>query len=309
MMSINAFSLPLKDIRSSFVQEHINFFKHNKYLNKIIDFCSSRYLDVPTSLDITSEDSPSSLFQTIHFQETIDALNQKGMALNLNLNSEIVEELQQLALGTPCYDPNYPEHHFYASAKDQLTPEDGKSVVQGIYDSRTIACATLRKLERDPLLLAIARTYLNAEPIHQNTQLWWSFAMESTFYERRQAAQRFSQKSKTPPALTFYFYLTDVDLCSNPHVCVQESHLKKKFIHRLLNKDFSLQEINHCYGYQNISPICGKAGFGFVTDTRCFHKKISPSSNDRLTLEVTFSAKPSFVALCAKQQATGNSKL
>jgi hypothetical protein len=37
--------------------------------------------------------------------------------------------------------------------------------------------------------------------------------------------------------------------------------------------------------------MCGKAGFGFVEDTLCFHNETPTSSKDRLLLEIKFAAK------------------
>ncbi|HEY9742032.1 MAG TPA: hypothetical protein V6C90_16215, partial [Coleofasciculaceae cyanobacterium] len=51
------------------------------------------------------------------------------------------------------------------------------------------------------------------------------------------------------------------------------------------------QEITKYYGYKNIVPICGKAGFGFVEDTGCFHKGTPSGSKDRLLLQIEFAVK------------------
>jgi hypothetical protein len=35
-------------------------------------------------------------------------------------------------------------------------------------------CPAIKKLERDPGLLAIAAKFLGANPVHMATALWWS---------------------------------------------------------------------------------------------------------------------------------------
>lgn len=293
-MVIDVSSTPAKDFRVFL--DSLQTIKDNNSINGIsLHRLFRSAINTTKSLESQSKYYQGSIFNNIDLNETIYSLTQKGIALNLNLPLQVIEEIRNLALATPCHEPNNTQFSFYASEKKQVMMQTEKPLVRGIYNPSIFLEPTIKKLESDPILLAIAATYLNAEPIHHNTQLWWSFAVESTLYERRQETQRFYRGTNTPRSLTFYFYLTDVDLCSNPHVCVLESHRKKKRAYRFVKKDYSLQEISKYYGYQNITSICGKAGFGFVEDARCFHKKISPSSNDRLTLELKFAAKPRLI--------------
>jgi len=289
-MAIDVISNPFKDFRLFTPSIHdtiknncFNGIKPNHLVNK----ANNSNLN-----EVQSYYCQDSIFKTIDLNETILSLKEKGISRNLNLPAQIIQEIRDLALTKPCHETNNPRFSFDASEKEQVMMQTGKQLIRGIYDNTILSCPTIKKLETDSTLLAIAATYLNAEPIHQDTQLWWSFAVESTLYERRQEAQRFYRATNNPCSLTFYFYLTDVDLCSNPHVCVLESHRKKKLAYRFLSKDYSLQDISKYYGYPNITSICGKAGFGFVEDARCVRKKSSPSSSDRLTLELKFTAKP-----------------
>jgi hypothetical protein len=285
MMFIDVVSNPTAGI------EFNPFQKGNNYLNRIRRFILANKIGKIKTSDIQAQ-SQTSIFQDIDFTQTIHSLKHNGIYQNLNLPAPIVQEIRDLALTNTCHEPNNPQFSFHVSEKEEVMRQTGKPLVRGIYNKTLVSCPAIKKLETDSTLLAIAATYLNAEPIHQDTQLWWSFAVESTLYERRQEAQRFYRATNNPRSLTFYFYLTDVDLCSNPHVCVLESHRKKTLASRFLRKDHSLREISQYYGYPNITSICGKAGFGFVEDARCFRKKSSPSSSDRLTLELKFTAKP-----------------
>jgi len=289
MMAIDVISNPFKELKL-FTNSIHNITKNN-YFNGVSQHYFAKKSNNFNLSEIQSHYCQDSIFKTIDLNETIQSLKQKGISRNLNLPAQIIQEIRDLALTKPCHEPNNPRFSFDASEKEQVMMQTGKPLIRGIYDNTILSCPTIKKLETDPTLLAIAAAYLNAEPIHHDTQLWWSFAVESTLYERRQEAQRFYRATNNPRSLTFYFYLTDVDLCSNPHVCVLESHQKKKLAYRFLSKDYSLQDISKYYGYHNINSICGKAGLGFVEDARCFRKKSSPSSSDRLTLELKFAAK------------------
>jgi hypothetical protein len=232
-----------------------------------------------------------SVFENLKVDKTIDFLKKDGFSLGINLHQDVVREILGFAMGTPCYGNRKTNLGFYYSEKEQAQTQHGNPFTIGSYYNTALLCSAIKKPESAPILLEIAAKYLEAEPVHQGNQLWWSFAVESTVYERRRAAQVFQDDLDKCRLLKFCFYITDVDLCSSPHVCVRGSHVKKKLSHRLVRRGRSHQEITEYYGYENIVPICGKAGFGFVKDTACFHKGTAPSSKDRLTLEIQFALK------------------
>lgn len=65
--------------------------------------------------------------------------------------------------------------------------------------------------------------------------------------------------------------------------------IKKKLAHILsFFRRRSDQGIVEDYGAENVVPICGPAGFGFVEDTFCFHKATPPTRRDRLMLQIQF---------------------
>lgn len=230
----------------------------------------------------------NSVLEIVNLNKIIAFLEGDGFALGINLPPNLTRQIWEFAMHTPCYGNNDTKLGFFYAEKKQAQAKYGNCFISGHYYNTALLCPVIQALETDPLLLEIATRYLDAKPIHQGNQLWWSFPVESTVYERRRAAQMFHCDLENCRCLNFSFYITDVDLCSNPHVCVRGSHMKKKRSHRFLEGGCSYQEITKYYGYENIVPICGKAGSGFVEDTLCFHKKTVPSSKDRLTLQIQF---------------------
>lgn len=224
----------------------------------------------------------------VNLDTTIDFLKANGFFLGINLSKTLVQEIVKFALSNPCYGNGDNNLSFSYSDKEKIkaTPP----LTFGSYSDISILCPTIKKLEKDPILLEIAAKYLDAEPVHQESQLWWNFSSKSSIYERRLDAQKF-QYHNNYRCLRFFFYLTDVDLCSSPHVCIRGSHSNKSLAHRFLKSGCSQQEIRKYYGYENIVPICGKAGFGFIENPRCFHKGNPPGSKDRLTLLIEFAKK------------------
>lgn len=234
----------------------------------------------------------TSIWKKLNTNPIVELLKKDGFSLGINLPNNLVQEIRDFALKTPCYGNGITNLGFYYPDKKQAEEQHGKSFLSGNYYNTASLCPAIKKLESDPFLLAIAAEYLEAEPIHQGNQLFWTFPTESTLYERRRKTQMFYYNSNNCRLLKFSFYLTDVDLCSSPDVCVRGSHVKKNLAHLLLRKrGCSYQEIVGFYGYKNIVPICGKAGLGFVKDTLCFHNGTPPSSKERLTLEIIFAAK------------------
>lgn len=225
----------------------------------------------------------------VNLEATLNSLKSDGFFLGTNLQKNLVQEIFEFALNNPCYGNANKSVEFYYHDKEQVESQD-KSLTFASYYNSALLCTTIKKLESDPILLEIAANYLEAKPIHQESQLWWNFPVKSSIYDRRHAVQKFHYHNDYR-RLRFVFYITDVDLCSSPHICVRGSHTKKKLSHRFLTRGCSQPEIRKYYGYENIVPICGKAGFGFVENPLCFHNENPPGSKDRLTLQIEFATK------------------
>lgn len=255
--------------------------------------CKSITSSLPElNLNLEEVISHHSLLNAINAFDVVKYLNKDGFYLGINLSKEIAQEIFEFAKVTLCYGNNNPNLGFYYSEKKQAQVKYGASFKTGYYDNVALLCSAIKYIESDPLLLEIATQYLESEAIHQENQLWWNFPVESTVYERRRSAQMFERESNGSRSLQFFFYITNVDLCSSPHICVRGSH-QSQFLSRLDQPTtFSYQEVIKYYGYQSIIPICGKIGSGFVEDPRCFHKKSPPGSEERLTLQIKFSVKP-----------------
>jgi hypothetical protein len=154
-------------------------------------------------------------------------------------------------------------------------------------------CPTLAELAEDPLLLTIARRYLNADPIHIGTRLWWSLAKESTLAERLKFAQElYHYDIHDYGSLTFSFYLTDVSEATGPHVYVSASHNRKRIRDQLtLLIGRSDAYIREAYGADSQVEIVGDAGLGFAHDTYCYHKAKRPTGGDRLMLQFEYARR------------------
>jgi hypothetical protein len=177
----------------------------------------------------------------------------------------------------------------------------GKAVSDHIGEKRTIVildefldlekeCPILARLAADPFLRSVARRYLNCDPVHIGTKLWWSLAKESTLAERIKFAQElFHYDVHDFVSVKFSFYITDVHDSTGPHVYIAGSHNRKRVrdqITALIGRTDSY--ITGVYGADRQVRIVGQAGLGFAHDPYCYHKATRPTAGDRLMLQFEF---------------------
>ncbi|MBD2516040.1 hypothetical protein H6G93_13670 [Nostoc sp. FACHB-973] len=230
----------------------------------------------------------SSLFPDIDVDLVVKNLKQNGFYLGINLPEEIVKEIVNFADYHACYGDYKPHLGFFYPQKELAEKHYSQTFKLAGYFNTALHCPVIKKLQNDPKLLAIAAQYLECKPVHLSNQLWWSFAGETTKFEKMKTFQMFHYDLDDYRFLKFFFYLTDVDVSGGPHVCVKGSHKHKKFSYLLLPKCESDEEIINYYQPNSLVTIYGKAGFGFAEDTFCFHKGSTPINKDRLMLQVEF---------------------
>jgi len=227
-------------------------------------------------------------FQDINVDAVVESLEKNGICIGINLPQNIVQEILDFAMSTTCYGNRKPELSFYYSEYEQVQAKHTQPILVGAYYNTASLCPVIKNLENDPTLLAITAKYLNAEPVHLGTSLWWSFPTSARPAQQAKAAQRFHFDLDDYSFVKFFFYLTDVDEFSGPHICIRGSHKKHKFLHQLLRGRSPEKDIVDYYGAENVMTICGEAGFGFAEDTIAFHKGTPPLTKSRLILQIEF---------------------
>ena len=236
-----------------------------------------------------SQTKPS-LFQNINVDEIVSQIETNSYGPGINLPEGIVQEILDYAYSTPCFADRNPEIRFNYGDRKKAEASLGKQIRLGSYFNAP-GCSAVRKLEKDPVILAIAAKYLGAPPLHIASELWWSFPAAGTPREQLEAAQVFHYDLDDYRFIKFFFYLTDVDLTSGPHILLKGSHKNKKLSHQLLGVRCASkpdQEILDCYGAENLVTVTGAAGLGFAEDATCFHKGTIPTHKERLLLQIEF---------------------
>lgn len=159
------------------------------------------------------------------------------------------------------------------------------------YMSNGKLSATIKKIENDPGILAIAAKFLGAQPVHMGSELSWNFPVAGNRIQRRKAAQVFHYDLDDYRFIKFFFYITDVDMSSGPHAYIRGTHKGKKLLHQLIGTrcaSIEDEKIVELYGAENVVNVCGKAGFGFVENATCFHRGTEPTQKPRLMLQLEY---------------------
>lgn len=235
-----------------------------------------------------------SVLGNIDAEAIANQIKLEGCYAGLQLPADLVQQLLNFAATEPCYGNRNPDLPFQLVDREALEARLEKPLVLASYLGSHETCPAFRRLLNDPGLLAIAERYLGTQPVYVASELLWSFPTITTRFQQLQAAQVLHCDIDDYGCMKFFFYLTDVDRCSGPHIYLRKSHKNKKFLHQMIGgrcasiPDQMLVEI---YGSENLTPFCGKAGYGFVEDIFGFHKGSPPQSRQRLMLQIEYATK------------------
>jgi hypothetical protein len=232
----------------------------------------------------------SEFFPAVDRAAIATTLEQDGVALGLNLPPSAVEAFLDFAANNPVGANRDPELGFQPDRLSTAQAALGRNILIGQYFNVRRDCPVARSLADDPVLRWIAARYLRTIPRLIGVNLWWSYPVVSSLEERNQAAQMFHYDLDDFKFIKFFFYLTNVDEHSGPHVVIKGTHRRKTFkstLDRLKVRRYTDQEISAAYPGDRILPIVGPAGTGFAEDTLAIHKGRAPAS-PRLTFHVQF---------------------
>lgn len=213
----------------------------------------------------------------------VKQLRSRGVAMGFNLNPLQKAEIVNYAFNTPCYGNRKLNNAFRYG--------DTRKFATAYYFNTQRDCLTINKLCQNKKVLAIAKEFLGGEPLLLGTTLWWSFANTDVALDspaRRRWGQLFHYDLDGGATCKFFFYLTDVDKMSGPHVIIQNSARKKPLIFQIRRRGWTESALKKYYRAKDFLTITGSAGFGFIEDPFCFHRGIPPLTKDRLMLSLNY---------------------
>lgn len=226
--------------------------------------------------DSTMNEEPFSIADIV---KKINAMGFYTMKYRLSVPTiaSIIEQSQKLK----CLDPYNKIYDF------NLNNIPEKTHVANFYSSDLMQIPEIVRLANDPFLLNIASQFLGCKPTLSSINMWWSVPGK----KNAAAAQNFHRDIDDFKFIKVFFYLTDVDQESGPHVYVRGSSQSK---HYRKEGRFSDEEIESLFGKENIIYFTEPKGSIFIVDTYGIHKGLLPNGKERLLLQFEYSINPIF---------------
>lgn len=149
----------------------------------------------------------------------------------------------------------------------------------------------IQELIMDPVLINIAREYLDCEPVLDFPAMWWStdFAKSAS----SDAAQLYHFDMDRIKWLKIFIYINDVNEENGPHCYIQKTHKIGAKPQNILNRGYvrvSDEELKSYYPEKDFKVLPGIAGSVFAGDTTCWHKGKPLTKGNRLMLEFEYSS-------------------
>ncbi|MEM7793736.1 MAG: hypothetical protein AAF579_04690 [Cyanobacteria bacterium P01_C01_bin.118] len=218
-------------------------------------------------------------------------LLQDGYYQGIKLDPSLVDALLLFAHTTVCYGDRDPNIKFLISQQQQIESTLGRRLKCASYFDSHESCDAFQQLKQDPILQAIAAEYLGCQPKYQRGELAWNFPGPTTEANKLATAQVLHCDVNDYRTVKFFFYLTDVDLDSGPHVYIERSHHGRSLWHQMLGQRIASipdQRLVQHYGTEHVMTVCGEAGFGFAGDPYVLHQGTTPKTHPRLLLQLEF---------------------
>lgn len=237
-----------------------------------------------------SMETAPSMFGNLKPEVVADELRRTGIFTGLPLPKDIQQELFRFGCETPCFGNFERKLELLAGEHAEAEQRFGRTILSGHHFERVMQCDAALAVQRDPLLLDIARHYLGGEAKLITTRTWWSFPTKSASEEDlSRASFKYHFDLDDWRMLKFFFYLSDVDSDAGPHIYVRGSHNRRRLKHQLtLLVGHPAEEVLEYYGSENVVELTGKAGTGFVEDPFGFHMGTPAKTTPRLMMEVGF---------------------
>jgi len=234
--------------------------------------------------------SGTSMFAGVERKDVVDALRSEGIYPSLMLPDHIHHEIAEFARITGCFGNFSRKLEFVAGDHKEAESRFERPILSGHFFERSLDCDAVMAVQRDPLLIDIARHYLGGQAKVITTRIWWSFPTQASEADRSLASlDKYHFDLDDWRMLKFFFNLVDVDEGTGPHVFIKGSHKRRRVRHQLtLLVGHPASEVLDYYGQANALTLTGKAGSGFVEDPFGFHMGTVPTQKPRLMMEVGF---------------------
>lgn len=237
------------------------------------------------------DNAEKTMFTGTDREAVVETLRSDGLFSGFMLPPAIHQEIAAFARRTPCFGNFDRRLEFMPGEHAEAEKHFGRSLLSGHYFERILDCPAAVAIQKDPLLLDVARHYLGGQAKLITTRVWWSFPTGKASDADKNLASlgKYHFDLDDWRMLKFFFYLAPVDEGTGPHVYVRGSHKRRALKHQLtLLVGHSAEEVLDVYGQQSPVTLTGEAGLGFVEDPFGFHMGTVPARTPRLMMEVGF---------------------
>ena len=243
-----------------------------------------------------STEAPSSFdswFDWVDTTEVVDVLKRDGVYLDFSLPSNILESILYQTKTQNCYAGGRVDMGFKISEKSEVDLIHSRPFYVARYYNISSSWSGISQLAADPKLREIAAKYIGNQAKYTGASLFWTFPVQGESHDSdQQQFQHFHYDIDDFASLRFCFYLSEVDDESGPHLCIRGSHIKKTWFQviNFFSRIQSEADLSKLYHREQFATITGKPGYGFIEDTFCYHRGITPKSKPRLFLQLHFAA-------------------
>lgn len=220
----------------------------------------------------------------------IQEISQDGYYVGLRLHPTQVEQILEFAYSNPCYGDRKAENLLHLTTAEAVSAQNQYRVASFMYDQE--ACPAVQQIQRDPTILALARGYLQRDPVYVRSDLLWSFPADMDEAARLAAAQVYHCDLNDYRSVKFFFYLTDVGPGDGSHSYIKGTLHRRTLMDQFLGQRIASkddQALLRTYGEENVRVLTGPAGFGFAGDPYTIHKGDNVTCNCRLLFQVEYS--------------------
>ncbi len=224
----------------------------------------------------------------------ISVLEQDGYYVGLRLSQGTLSKLLGRLQRATCYADRDISAPFRLDRKAESEAVHKRKFKLGSYLAQQDEWPEFRTILNDPTLQAIAKSYLNCQPVYMRSEIMWSFPNMVSSDERRANAQVFHCDINDFRTLKFFFYLTDVGPGAGPHTYIKKNPRQRTLAHQLLGQRCASipdELLEQTYGSDQVVTIYGPAGLGFAGDPYYFHRGTAPTAEPRLLLQIEMGCK------------------
>jgi hypothetical protein len=234
---------------------------------------------------------PGGRFGDVDVRQVCSNLRSDGLSAGLTLPDSEVQEILEFADSAVLFADRRERHGFAPADYDSACSVLGKKILVAQYFNVERDCTAVQRISTDPVVRSIAAGYLRSEPVLVGVNLWWTYPVMASAADRDLHAHRFHRDVDALGFVKFFFYLTNVEPGDGGHVCAVGTHRRlvaPRLSDRFLLRRLSDEELSAACPSVEIRELVGPPGTGFVEDTFCFHKGLTPTRRARLVLQIEF---------------------